>query len=478
MNSLRKKVGIQFIASNGALAANFVLSIVIARLLSPEEIGIFSMSAVLVAFSHVLRDFGVFSYIKRQPTLDPQTIRTATGILYVTSITMAALLYLSSWWWARFFRVDGVREVVQILSIGFLFIPFGAVPAAVLSRSMEVEKAAKVVLFATGVYVCASIGFALLGFSYTTMAWANLVNILAVGIGFHFVRPAGLPRRPSLIGWRKIVGFGSGTVLTSSLKALDNALPDVMLGRMGTPAQVGYYSRANSTVGIVNSVLTPTINALALPYLAKTYHSNARLDLEFCRGTSYLTCIIWPALGFMLVMKREVILLLYGNGWEGSVPAIAWLCGVVAIQTAFSLMPHALTGMGKPYATALPLGTALAFKFAFALALFDGSLQSFAEAVLIGEILAIPLYLTVLKVQLGIGLRKWLHVQARPAGLTVTVCAAVWAWRYALDGRLPNGASVGIATLLAAVVWLLGAKLLRLPIWTEIFGIFQRFRNV
>jgi O-antigen/teichoic acid export membrane protein len=477
MNSLRKKVGIQFLASNGALAANFVLSIVIARLLSPQEIGIFSMSAVLVAFSHVFRDFGVFSYIKRQPTLDPQTIRTATGILYVTSVVMAALLYASSWWWGRFFRVDGVREVVQILSIGFLFIPFGAIPAAVLSRSMEVEKAAKVTIFATAVYVCASISFALLGFSYTTMAWANLVNILAVGIGFHFVRPAGLPRRPSLQGWRKIIGFGSGTVLTSSLKALDNALPDVMLGRMGTPAHVGYFSRANSTVGIINSVLTPTINALALPYLAKTYHSNARLDIEFCRGTSYLTSLIWPALGFMLVMKNEVILTLYGSAWTGAVPAIAWLCGVVAIQTAFSLMPHALMGMGKPYATALPLGFALAFKFALALALFDGSLQSFAEAVLLGELLAIPLYVIVLKAQLGIGVRKWLHVQARPAALTVTVCAAVWAWRYIVDDRLPTWASLGVAVFVATVVWLLGAKLLRLPLWSEISVFLRRFKN-
>ena len=477
MNSLRKKIGIQFLASNGALAANFVLSIVIARLLSPEEIGIFSMSAVLVAFSHVFRDFGVNSFIKRKKHLDEQTIRTATGILYVTSITMAALLYGSSWWWARFFRADGVREVVQILSIGFLFIPFGAIPGAVLARNMEVEKAAKVMVFATAVYFSASITFAMLGFSYTTMAWANLVNILAVGVGFHFVRPAGLPRRPSLLGWRKIVGFGSGTVLTSSLKALDNALPDVMLGRMATPAHVGFYSRANSTVGIINSVLTPTVNSLALPYLAKTYHAKDRLDAEFCRGTSYLTSIIWPALGFMLVMKSEVILTLYGSAWAGSVPAIAWLCGVVAIQTAFSLMPHALMGMGKPYVTALPVGIALAVKLALALVLFDGTLQSFAEAMLVGELIVIPLYVVILKAQLGIGLRKWLHVQARPAALTVTVCVAVWAWRHLLDGRLPTWASLGVAVVVAAVVWLLGAKLLRLPLWSEISSFLQRFRT-
>jgi O-antigen/teichoic acid export membrane protein len=468
MNSLRKKVGIQFVASNGALAANFVLSIIIARLLSPQEIGIFSMSAVLVAFSHVFRDFGVMSFLKRQKQLDEQTIRTATGILYVTSFTMAAILFVSSWWWARFFRVDGVREVVQILSIGFLFIPFGAIPAAVLSRDMHVEKAAKVTLFATAVYVSASITFAVLGFSYTTMAWANLVNILAMGIGFHFVRPAGLPRRPSLKGWRRIVGFGSGTVLTSSLKALDNALPDVMLGRMATPAHVGYYSRANSTVGIINSVLTPTVNSLALPYLAKTFHAKDRLDIEFCRGVSYLTSIIWPALGFVLVMRAEIIVTLYGKAWEGSIPAIPWLCLGMAIQTAFSLMPTALTGMGKPYVTALPLGATLVTKIVAVLMLFDGSLQSFAIAALIGDVVAAPVFMCILKAHLGIGFHKWLHVQARPLLVTAAVCLVVWAARTSLTDSVPVSILLVTTAMVALCAWLVGAMAFRLPIWSEV----------
>ncbi len=477
MNSLRKKVGIQFLASNGALAASFVLSIIIARLLSPQEIGIFSMSAVLVAFSHVFRDFGVNSFIKRQKHLDEQTIRTATGILYVTSVTMAIILFVSSWWWARFFRVDGVREVVQILSIGFLFIPFGAIPAAVLSRNMEVGKAAKVTVFSTAVYFTASITFALLGFSYTTMAWANLANILAVGIGFHFVRPVGLPRRPSLVNWRHIVGFGSGTVLTSSLKALDNALPDVMLGRMGTPAHVGYYSRANSTVGIINSVLTPTVNSLALPYLAQTYHAKDRLDAEFCRGVSYLTSIIWPALGFVLVMRSEIIVTLYGRTWEGSIPAMPWLCLAVAIQTAFSLMPPALTGMGRPYVTALPLGAALLIKVIAALALFDGSLQSFAIAALLGDVASAPVFIYILKTQLGIGPRRWLHVQARPALLTATVCSVVWAMRASLMEVVPVWALLVASAVVALCAWLASAMAFRLPIWSEIRSMALRLKS-
>jgi O-antigen/teichoic acid export membrane protein len=477
MNSLRKKVGIQFLASNGALAANFVLSIIIARLLSPQEIGIFSMSAVLVAFSHVFRDFGVNAYIKRHKTLDAQTIRTATGILYITSFTMAGILFASSWLWARFFNVEGVRHVVQVLALGFLFIPFGAIPNAVLSRNMEVEKNAKVLIFGTVVYCSATIVLAMAGFGYMTMAWANLINILAMGIGYHWVKPPGMPRRPSLKGWRKIVGFGGGTVLTSSLKAIDTALPDVMLGRMATPAHVGFYSRANSTVGIITSALTPTINALALPYLSKTFHSKDRLDVEFCLGTSYLASVIWPALGFVLVMKSEIILTLYGSKWIESVPAITWLCLAVAIQSAFSLVSTALTGMGKPYVTAVPIALTLVIKGVTAWWIFDGSLHSFSIAILMGDVASIPVYMAILKAQLGISLRKWLHVQARPAALTLTVCLLVWGLRTALAQECPDWVLLGAASVLALASWLVAAKMLRLPIWNEIGPILSRWNR-
>ena len=85
MSSVRQKVALQFIVSNLALVANFVLTIVLARLLSPHDIGIFSMSAVLMAVAHVFRDFGVTAFIKREKELTSESLRNALGVLLVTS---------------------------------------------------------------------------------------------------------------------------------------------------------------------------------------------------------------------------------------------------------------------------------------------------------------------------------------------------------------------------------------------------------
>ena len=79
MSTLRKKILLQFLVSNGATAANFALSIVLARLLSPSKIGIFSMTAIAVSFAHVFRDFGVATCIKQKKELSSDIIATATA---------------------------------------------------------------------------------------------------------------------------------------------------------------------------------------------------------------------------------------------------------------------------------------------------------------------------------------------------------------------------------------------------------------
>jgi O-antigen/teichoic acid export membrane protein len=281
VSSVRQKVALQFIVSNLALVANFLLTIVLARLLTPQDIGIFSMSAVLMAVAHVFRDFGVTAFIRREKELTSENLRNALGVLLVTSWSVAAAMYLSAPYWADFFREARVVPVVQVLALGFLFIPVGAIPMAIISREMAVEKSARITAVTTVVYFGTSVGLALEEFGPMTMAWANLINIIVTGLMARWVLGRRLPWLPAFGQVKGIVHFGLGNLLTALLKAADNALPDILLGRWMTPAAVGLFSRANSTVNMVSTVLLPTVNYFALPYIAKVHHANGPVAGEY-----------------------------------------------------------------------------------------------------------------------------------------------------------------------------------------------------
>lgn len=468
MPSVRQKVALQFLFSNLALVANFALSIILARLLTPQEIGLFSMSAVLIAVAHVFRDFGVTAFIKREKELTPTVLRNALGVLLITSWSVALLLFLSAHYWAHFFHAPEVMSIVQVLALGFVFIPFGSIPMAILAREVAVEKTAYATATGTVVYFAASIALALHGFGAMTMAWANLLNIIATGAMFRWLVARPLPWWPGFGQMRSIVHFGLGNLIAALLKAADSALPDVLLGRWLTPSAVGLFSRANSTVNMAGTALLPTVNFFALPHMAKVHHAHGAVDAEYLRASSLIGALMLPAFATIAVLAHDIVLLLYGNAWLDAVPAIPWLCLAYTIASLFTLSAPTLTGIGKPYAAIAPLALVLLAKVLCAFWLLDGTLQNFAQAMAWGQIMGVPCYLWMHRRHLGLRWRAWAR------STTPLLLQGLWVGGIGLLLRqsLPLGtapwlaiAAVGSAALLAM---LLGCFALSLPLADEL----------
>lgn len=468
MSSVRQKVALQFIVSNLALVANFVLTIVLAHLLSPQDIGIFSMGAVLMAVAHVFRDFGVTAFIKREKELTHASLRNALGVLLITSWTMAGFMYLSAPYWAQFFHEARVVPVVEVLALGFVFIPFGAIPMSILTREMAVEKSAAVTVVSTAIYFAASIVFALKGFGPMTMAWANLINIIVTGLMARWVIDRPLPWWPAFGQHRSIVHFGLGNLLTALLKAADNALPDILLGRWMTPAAVGLFSRANSTVNMVSTALLPTVNYFALPYMAKVHHANGPVAHEYLRASSLINTLMLPALAAIAVLAHDIVVFLYGEAWLEAVPAIPWLCLAFAVSSLFTLSAPALTGVGKPYAAIGPNALLLIAKLGCAIWLMDGTLSTFALAMALGQFLSLPYQLWVHQRHLNLHWVSWLK-STLPLVLQTALVGAVCLFiRQSLPTDIPHWVAIIVTGLGALAAFLAGCFALALPMAEEL----------
>ncbi len=444
------------------------MSLVLSRLLSPSEIGIFSITAVLVGFTHVFRDFGVASFIRRQKILSDEVLRASIGVLFTSSWIIAALLYLSADYWAIYFKQPGIRQIMQIQAVGFLIIPFGSIPQAVLARTLEVEKTTIVTFVSVIVYASTCITLAYLGFSYMSMAWANLLNIIASSAGLMLLSPKGLPRTPSFRGWGRVVHFGMGAMMTSALKALDTALPDILLGKLSGPHDVGIFSRGNSTVNIFNSIAGPTVNYFALPYLAKIHHGGENVAREVAKTIAYLSGIMWPALIVMGLMAKSVITLLYGQAWTESATIVPWLCVCAAIQIGFLVLQPALTALNKPYLSAMPVALLVIVKITLGIASFDGDdLISFARAVAIAEMMAIPIYLYLLDRYIGLKVSDWFKAISSSLKLCAFVLAQVLLLKFAIQTIEISVVRILLAALWITPGWLFAIFLFKHPLQGE-----------
>ncbi|MGE5386999.1 MAG: lipopolysaccharide biosynthesis protein [Betaproteobacteria bacterium] len=473
MSRLRLSLVITFFSSNGATAVNFVVTIVLARLLSPSEIGIFSITAVITAIAHIFRDFGVGSYLQREKDLTPEKVRAAIGVLLTSSWSIALLLFILSGYAADYYRQPGIQPIMQVLAMGFLFIPFGSVTHALLTREFRAKEQAMVNVAGTTAYATSSIVLALLGFSYMSMAWANLINIIVTSLAYVPFRPKNAPWLPSFRGWRKVVNFGTGAILGNSVGAMNNAMPDMVLGKVSGAHDVGIMSRATSTTNIFTQIAGPTVHYAVLPYLAQKHHDGESLRDPLSQAVSYLTVFAWPAIFVTAVFAQQIVLFLYGEKWLECVPIIRVICLMTALGIPFNFNGAALMAIGRPYLAVMPAAALLLLRIGAIVVLYDGTLVSFAYALVLASLFIYPIQFWLQKRYLDFHIPAFLKAQSKSMGIALACALAAYGIDLALP-KMPPG--IELAILAAALIpfWILLIIRLKHPMLNELTLLGQR----
>ena len=468
MVNIRRSLVINFLSSSGATIAQFFVSMILARMLSPSEIGVFSMTIVFVNIAHIFRDFGVGTYLQSEPELTPEKMRAATGVMFSTSWLIAVLLYLASDWIGIWFKEAAMAPVMKVLAIGFVFIPFGSITHSLLTREFEAGKQAIVYVVGTSAYAITCLTLAYLGFGTMSMAWANLANIVACAIAYAPLRPKHLPWMPSFRNWRRVVHFGIGNLLSNCLGAVNNAAPDILLGKLGNASLVGLFSRASSTVGIFGYIAGGTVTYGSLSYISQAHHRGEPVGPLLNRTTALLTGIGWPALALTFVFGREIVLALYGEKWLPSVPAISGLVAAGMISMIFNYTAIAVTAIGRPYLAAGPVIVVLLTRVIFGFLLFDGGIESFSWVICIATIASAPIMIMQHHVYLRHRLTTLL-IALVPSALVSIICAAsAWLLKMMLPPSLPAMATLLILAAPLATIWYLALRLTNHPLTNEL----------
>jgi O-antigen/teichoic acid export membrane protein len=479
MASFRKSLAVNFLSSSGATAVQFIVSLIVARILSPAEIGIYSIAIVLVNVAHVFRDFGVSTYLQREEDLDRSKVRSAMGVAYVIAMLIAALVFASSGWVAGYFGYSEIAPVMQILAISFLFIPFSSVALALLLREYDATKVAIGTFWGTGAFSVTCIGLALYGFGPSSLAWANMANVLATGLAYLWLQPRHMSYVPSFRQVGGILRFGSGALFTNLVKAANDALPDLVLGKIGTARQVGLVSRANSTVHMFLYIAGSAISFGSQTYLAKAHHGRESLEPVLYRAIALVTAVGWPMLAVTAVAAQDVVVGLYGPTWIDAAPSVLPLALMTAIELMFHYKTTAFNAIGRPYLASIPLLVTAAARIALTVALFDGGIVSFGWALMLATMVTAPVWLFLQRRYLGCGVRSF-ALALWPSAAISLACGLT---AYLALGLIDiAGIETAILRLLLLAVptglcWLLCLKLLAHPLWDELQLVLQNLRS-
>lgn len=322
MSKTRRSLAFAFLDRYGTAGLNLAGALILARLLSPRDFGIYSVAISVVTLVGVFRDFGVGNFLLQAHQISDVMIRTAFTISLPLSGVCAAFLLVGCHWIARFYNEPAFVGLMPVLAAGFLLVPFAMPSTSLLQREMEFGKLATVNLACAAVSLIASAILALLGFGYMSFAWASLLASLLRMAGALAWRPCFWAFRPALIRWREVAVFGGYASATAIVNVVHDSLPQLIIGRMLGFGAVGILGRASSVCQLPDRLFISAIQPVLLPSLAEQSRTTGDLKSGYLKAITYMTALQWPILLCLAFLAEPAVRILLGPQWGESVPLV------------------------------------------------------------------------------------------------------------------------------------------------------------
>lgn len=335
-SSVRSALAFSFAERYSAQALNFLVVIILARLLTPEETGIYSVAVAVAGIAHRFRDFGVGAYLIQARELTDERLRTTFTVSLTVAAAVAAVLFLSRNWVAAVYGEPQLSTLLAILTCNFLVIPFGGISFTLLRRELNFRATACLSLASGIVYASIAVGLGFFGFGPLALAWASLAGAATTSLGATWFRPLWRGYLPSLAKWREVVSFGGYATIGSFATELNASAPDLIVGRVLGFHPAGILSRATGIVSMFVQIVFNSIAPVALSSLAQRLREGKGVRNEFLFGMEYITALSWPFYLVLAILADPVISVVLGAQWQEATPLLRILCvgaGIAAFGT-------------------------------------------------------------------------------------------------------------------------------------------------
>jgi O-antigen/teichoic acid export membrane protein len=321
---------------------NFVLqfaaSIVIARLLAPEEVGVFALAMAAHVLAGAFKELGITSYLVREPTLTSDKIRTAFGLWILIAWITGLLLLLVRWPIAQFLEHPGIADVLAVISLSFFAMPFGQPANALLVRNMRFDVLHHIKLTSAVLGIATSISLAWLGLSYMALAWGAVATSLSTSALLICAHPDHLKLTPSLRHWRTILHFGGYLTGASTISTLTGEGLKIILGASTNPAAVALFERSLRLPAAFRQTLLSPLGQVLLPNYSESIRNSRPIGPTVEKVIATTTIILWPAFLSLGICATPVILTLFGDNWR---IAGVILPEILLAQSITSIFPQA-----------------------------------------------------------------------------------------------------------------------------------------
>ena len=324
----------------------WVSTLIVARLLNPEDYGLVGMATLYLGLVTLVSEFGLGSTLIALRNLRDDQVAQLNGLAVLVGVASFVASCATAIPLGRFFRAPQLPAVVVVMSTAFLITAFKTVPFSLLQRDMEFRALALVETGCAALLAITMVAFAHLGFRYWTLViGALLSSALSTGAILMLRRyPFAWPRRHSL---GHAMTF-SGQVLVTRLSWYTYSNADFLVaGRILGKAALGLYEVGWNLANLPIEKVTSLVGQVTPAVFSAVQHDHAALRRYLLRITEGLALITFPASLGMALVAPDFVLLTLGAKWQGAVAPLQLLALSTGFRAVTPLLPQVLNVVGE-----------------------------------------------------------------------------------------------------------------------------------
>ena len=475
--SVRRSISIIFVAKYLEHGLALISGMVLARWLTPQDFGIYSIAASIVLMGYLFRNFGVGQYIVQAREVTDDMLRAAFSVTLLVSWTIGVAILAGAPFVGEFYEEEGVTLVLYFLSLNFFLLPFGSIVNALLRRDMRFEKLAVIDISAAVTSLVVGLTAAWFGASYLAIAWAANASTLVSILITQLYRPAGTPWLPGVKRMREALLFGAKVGALDFTNSGSDAATELVIGKSQSLHDLGIYSRAYGTYRLFEFAFLQSVRPVILPFLSKSKHAQENLGDIYLKIITLTAIITIPFFIFLGINAGEVILLLYGDQWNAAVPVLHIMCaaGVLSAPTLF--FEQLLIAHGRPGQALRVIATSQALRLAALAVLAWVSLEAAAAALIVGFSARVFMVVRMSRLHFALQLGSLFRAVLPAVLCGAAIGLACIAIRAALGAAQPAFVVLLMSAAVAALTWLAAVFALQHPVAQELRVVVAKVRE-
>lgn len=297
----------------------FVVSIFLARLLSPSDFGLVGMATVFIALTQSFSDFGMTSGLIQRKNPTEAQFSTVFYINIGVSFVLMLVMITCSDIIAGYYSIPEVGSVAKVVSVNLLINALNGVQNAQLTKALANKVKTLAAFFSAVTAGLLGIGLALAGFGVWSLVYSSILGSL-VNTCYIWYNSSWRPKWIfNLQEVKPLLNYGSKMFASGFLDTLYNRLDILIIGRLFSPSTLGFYYRAVSFNQLVIRYTSTSLQGVFFPVISHLQHDK-NSQVEVIKKSLHVICYLtFFLLGLLYLNANELIILLFSQKWLASV---------------------------------------------------------------------------------------------------------------------------------------------------------------